>query len=104
MFFGRILLSRDRDGAITETSDVRPRDDAVAAALGAFVGEIEQVPPAFSAIKVDGERAYDLARAGVEFDLAARAVTIACARGRRVTTSAAPQASIMEIPMVGMYV
>jgi tRNA pseudouridine55 synthase len=74
--WGANTASFDRDGAITETSDVRPDPDAVAAALGAFVGEIEQVPPAFSAIKVDGERAYDLARAGVEFDLAARVVTI----------------------------
>jgi tRNA pseudouridine55 synthase len=74
--WGANTASFDRDGAITETSDARPDPDAVAAALGAFVGEIEQVPPAFSAIKVDGERAYDLARAGVEFDLAARAVTI----------------------------
>jgi tRNA pseudouridine55 synthase len=74
--WGANTASFDRDGAVTETSDVRPDPTAVAEALGAFVGEIQQVPPAFSAIKVDGERAYDLARAGIEVDLAARAVTI----------------------------
>jgi tRNA pseudouridine55 synthase len=74
--WGANTASFDRDGAITETSDARPDPDAVAAALGAFVGEIEQVPPAFSAIKVDGERAYDLARAGLEVDLKPRTVTV----------------------------
>jgi tRNA pseudouridine55 synthase len=54
----------DADGTVTETSDVRPTDDALRAALPAFVGDIMQVPPIFSAIKVAGERAYDLARAG----------------------------------------
>jgi tRNA pseudouridine55 synthase len=54
----------DADGAVTETSAVRPDDAALRAALGAFIGDIMQVPPAFSAIKVQGERAYDLARAG----------------------------------------
>jgi tRNA pseudouridine55 synthase len=54
----------DADGTVTETSDVRPTDDALRAALPGFIGDIMQVPPIFSAIKVAGERAYDLARAG----------------------------------------
>ncbi len=54
----------DADGAVTETSDVRPTDDALRAALPAFTGDIMQVPPVFSAIKVAGERAYDMAREG----------------------------------------
>jgi tRNA pseudouridine55 synthase len=54
----------DADGAVTETSPVRPTDAALRAALPALTGTIMQVPPAFSAIKVGGERAYDLARAG----------------------------------------
>jgi tRNA pseudouridine55 synthase len=78
--WGVETASFDREGAITATSDVRPPLEAVRAALPAFVGEIEQVPPAYSAVKVDGERAYDLARAGVAMDLKARAVTIHDAR------------------------
>jgi tRNA pseudouridine55 synthase len=74
--WGESTASFDRDGAVTERSDARPAPDTVAAALTAFVGEISQVPPAFSAIKVDGERAYDLARAGIAVDLAPRTVRI----------------------------
>jgi tRNA pseudouridine55 synthase len=68
--------SIDREGEITGRSDVRPTVEQVRAALPSFVGEIQQVPPAFSAIKVDGQRAYDLAREGLEVELKARAVTI----------------------------
>ncbi len=74
--WGRTTISFDREGATTATSDVRPSPDAVAEALKAFVGEIEQVPPAFSAIKVDGERSYDLARRGEAVELDARTVVI----------------------------
>ncbi len=62
----------DASGQVTAQSDARPTADAIRAALPAFVGEIMQVPPAFSAVKVDGERAYDLARDGETVDLAAR--------------------------------
>ncbi|MGA0602714.1 tRNA pseudouridine(55) synthase TruB [Caulobacter sp. KR2-114] len=78
--WGTTTASFDREGAVTATSDVRPTVAQVEAVLPRFVGEIEQVPPAFSAIKVDGERAYDLAREGVEVELAARKVTIHAAR------------------------
>ncbi len=54
----------DSDGAVTSTSDVRPTDAALMAALPAFTGDIMQVPPVYSAIKVAGERAYDMAREG----------------------------------------
>ncbi len=54
----------DADGAVTATSPVRPGDDAIKAALPGFRGTIMQVPPAYSAIKVAGERAYDMAREG----------------------------------------
>ena len=64
------------------------RRAAVEAALPAFVGEIEQVPPAFSAIKVDGERAYDLAREGVDVELAPRTVDDPRRRGGRRTPDA----------------
>src|ERR1700722_1619509 len=74
--WGVSTRSFDREGAITGTSDVRPTPEAAAAAIQSFVGEIDQIPPAFSAIKVDGERAYDLAREGIEPDLAPRRVRL----------------------------
>ena len=54
----------DADGQVIATSDVRPTDDQIRAALPAFIGDIMQVPPIFSAIKIAGERAYDMAREG----------------------------------------
>ena len=54
----------DADGQVIATSDVRPTDDQLRAALPAFIGDIMQVPPIFSAIKIAGERAYDMAREG----------------------------------------
>jgi tRNA pseudouridine55 synthase len=70
--FGEARDSDDADGAVIETSDVRPTDEAIRAALPAFIGDIMQVPPIYSAIKVNGERAYDLARDGQEVVLEAR--------------------------------
>ncbi|MCH4024303.1 MAG: tRNA pseudouridine(55) synthase TruB [Acetobacter sp.] len=64
--------SDDADGEVTGTSDVRPTDDEFRAALGAFRGDIMQVPPVFSALKVAGERAYDMARDGRPPDLPPR--------------------------------
>ena len=66
----------DAEGEVIATSDVRPSADEVAALLPRFTGEIMQTPPAFSAIKIDGERAYDLARAGETVTLEPRPVTI----------------------------
>ncbi len=66
----------DAEGQVTETRAHRPGLDAVRAALPAFLGEVEQVPPRFSAIKVGGKRAYDLARADQPVDLRARTVRI----------------------------
>jgi tRNA pseudouridine55 synthase len=68
--------SDDADGKVTAISPERPLADAVRALLPRFTGTIEQVPPRFSAIKVDGERAYDLARAGEIVELATRPVEI----------------------------
>ena len=62
--FGEARDTDDADGQVVATSDVRPDDAAIRAALPGFTGDIMQVPPVFSAIKVAGERAYDLARAG----------------------------------------
>jgi tRNA pseudouridine55 synthase len=74
--FGQARSTEDAEGEITATSDTRPTDEAIRAALPSFIGEIEQIPPIFSALKIDGERAYDLARAGQAVELKARKVTI----------------------------
>ena len=100
--WGATTASFDREGAVTATSDVRPSPVAVAEALEAFVGRIEQVPPAYSAIKVDGERAYDLARAGIEVELKPRTVTI-----HRAAVTAAPDPDHVELEIdcgKGVYV
>ena len=62
----------DAEGEVIAQSDLRPDDTSIKDALGSFVGDIEQVPPQFSAVKVDGQRAYKLARDGEEMELAAR--------------------------------
>jgi tRNA pseudouridine55 synthase len=66
----------DAEGRVIGTSAQRPSADAIRALLSAFMGTIEQVPPKFSALKIAGERAYDLARDGEEVNLAARPVEI----------------------------
>ncbi len=78
--WGRTTATYDREGETIAQSDVRPTLAQVQAVLPRFVGEIDQVPPAYSAIKVDGERAYDLARAGEIVELAPRKVSIFDAR------------------------
>jgi tRNA pseudouridine55 synthase len=74
--FGEARATDDGEGEVTATSDVRPTDEAIRAALPRFTGEIEQLPPAYSALKIDGKRAYDLARAGEAVELKPRQVTI----------------------------
>jgi tRNA pseudouridine55 synthase len=66
----------DSEGRNTRESDDRPTRAAIEALLPRFIGEIQQTPPQFSAIKIAGERAYDLAREGEQVELKARAVTI----------------------------
>lgn len=70
--FGAATNTDDAEGEIIATSDNRPSDDEIRQALPAFEGEILQVPPQFSAVKIDGERAYALARAGEEVEIAPR--------------------------------
>ncbi len=69
---GQATTTDDASGDVIATSDLRPDDEDIKAALGAFVGDIQQVPPQFSAVKVDGARAYAIARKGETMDLAAR--------------------------------
>jgi tRNA pseudouridine55 synthase len=69
---GAATNTDDAEGEIVKSSDQRPTDDEIKAALGGFLGEIMQVPPKFSAVKIDGQRAYKLARDDEEFEIAAR--------------------------------
>lgn len=73
--FGVETDTLDAEGSVTRTSDVYPTMAAIKAVLPRFTGLIEQVPPAYSALKIDGERAYDRARAGEPVELASRTVT-----------------------------
>jgi len=68
--------TQDREGKAIAESAVRPTPEAIRAALPDFIGEIEQIPPQFSAVKVDGERAYDIARSGETVELEPRPVTV----------------------------
>lgn len=72
--WGASTDTQDAEGQIVATSDIRPTKVQIEEKLQTFLGEIDQIPPKYSAIKVDGERAYDLARDGEEFELNARKV------------------------------
>lgn len=74
--FGEQTDTLDIEGPVIATSDVRPTRAQVEAVLPRFTGPIEQAPPIYSALKIDGQRAYDLARAGQEVEMKLRAVTI----------------------------
>lgn len=85
----------DAEGDVIETRDTRPTDAEINAALVAFRGDIQQIPPQFSAVKVEGERAYDIARAGGEMDLAARPLWV-----EQLDVIARPDADHVELEMV----
>ncbi len=74
--WGQATSTDDGEGEVIKSSDLRPGKAEIEAALPAFLGTIQQIPPRFSAIKLQGERAYDLARDNQDFELAARAVEI----------------------------
>jgi tRNA pseudouridine55 synthase len=74
--WGEARTTDDAEGEVTATSESRPQAAEIAAVLPRFIGRIEQVPPAFSALKVAGRRAYDLARAGETVVLARRPIEI----------------------------
>ncbi|MBU2980523.1 tRNA pseudouridine(55) synthase TruB [Lentibacter algarum] len=69
---GEATNTDDAEGEVIARSDTRPSDDDIKEALLKFVGDIQQVPPKFSAVKIDGQRAYKLARDGEDVELAAR--------------------------------
>jgi tRNA pseudouridine55 synthase len=74
--WGQATNTDDAEGEVIATSDSRPDADAIRAALTGFVGDIQQVPPQYSAVKVGGERAYALARAGEAVELASRPLRV----------------------------
>ncbi len=92
---GAATTTDDAEGSVLQTSDTRPSDAEIAAALSGFRGDIAQVPPQFSAVKVDGERAYDLAREGEVMDLVARPLWV-----ERLEIIARPDADHVDLEMV----
>ena len=74
--WGETRSTQDAEGEVIVSSDVRPTAEQITAALPEFRGDIEQVPPKFSAIKIDGKRAYDLARAGEDVEIKSRRVRV----------------------------
>lgn len=93
--FGSATSTDDASGSVVETSAARPTDAEIEAALVAFRGEILQVPPQVSAVKVEGERAYDLARDGIQMDLAARPLWV-----ERLEVIGRPDADHVDLEMV----
>lgn len=92
---GQATDTDDAEGQVIARSDHRPDDAAITDALDAFRGDITQVPPQFSAVKVEGQRAYDLARAGEEMELAARPLHVA-----RLDLISRPDPDHVELEMV----
>lgn len=92
---GQSTTTDDAEGTVIAESAERPDDAQIAAALAPFRGDILQVPPQFSAVKVDGERAYDIARAGEEMDLAARPLFV-----ESLIVLSRPDADHVELEMV----
>ncbi len=92
---GAATTTDDAEGEVIQRSEQRPTDAEIEAALAAFRGDIQQVPPQFSAVKVDGERAYDLAREGEAMDLAARPLWVDSLR-----LLSRPDANHVELEMV----
>lgn len=76
MCWGTSTTTDDKEGEVLETSDIFPDVAEIKQVLDTFIGDIDQTPPAYSAIKVDGKRAYALARAGEDVQLKSRKVTL----------------------------
>ena len=93
--FGAATDTDDASGTPIATSALRPTDAQIETALAAFRGQIDQVPPQYSAVKVDGERAYDLAREGEQMDLSARPLWV-----DSLTVTARPDPDHVDLEMV----
>ena len=100
--WGTSTASQDKEGEVIASSDVRPSRDQIEAALPSFVGDIEQVPPKYSAIKIQGARAYDLVRDGEEFEIPSRQVTVY--ESELVDTPDQDHATLRVVSGKGFYV
>ena len=99
--FGEQTDTLDAEGQVVAMSDVRPTSEALEAVLPRFTGPIEQVPPAYSALKVDGKRAYALARAGEEVELKTRSVTV---HGLSIVDATDGEATLSATVSKGTYI
>ena len=93
--FGQATNTDDAEGFVTSQSELRPTDTQIEGALAGFRGDIMQVPPQFSAVKIDGARAYDLAREGEVFDIQARPLWV-----ESLTVIARPDVDHVDLEMV----
>ncbi len=93
--FGQATNTDDAQGEVIAVCATRPTDGQIKAALAAFVGDIRQVPPKFSAVKIDGERAYKRARSGADVELAARPLWV-----EKLTLVERPDADTAVLEMV----
>lgn len=98
---GQVSSTGDPEGELTPVSDRRPSREDVEAALAQFVGTIQQQPPAFSAIKINGQRAYKLARKGETVEMPLRSVTVYRAE---VVSYAYPELVIRTFVSSGTYI
>lgn len=92
---GAATNTDDADGVVIATSDLRPDTADIGAHLAPFRGDIQQIPPQFSAVKIDGDRAYDLARTGEVVDIAARSLWV-----ESLTLQSRPDPDHVELEMV----
>ena len=99
--FGEQTDTLDAEGQVVAMSDVRPTSEALEAVLPRFTGPIEQVPPDYSALKVDGKRAYALARAGEEVELKTRSVTV---HGLSIVDATDGEATLSATVSKGTYI
>ena len=99
--FGEQTDTLDAEGQVISASDVRPTAEQVASVLPIFTGPIEQIPPAYSALKIDGKTAYARARAGEEVELKARHVTI---HDLRLVSAGGNEASFLTTVSKGTYI
>ena len=99
--FGEETDTLDAEGRVIATSNVRPNMDTVNAVLPRFTGTIEQVPPAYSALKIEGKPAYQRSRAGEQVEMKARAVTV---HELRLLESSAKEATLFATVSKGTYI
>lgn len=101
MRLGQTSDTGDKEGTITDVSDIQPTNIQINDALQQFTGDLMQTPPAFSAIKINGHRAYDLARQGKEVAMTARPVKI---YSNRLTSYTYPNALFTSSVGSGTYI